>query len=227
MLRFFRTNVFNYSAKLSAIAQTAFAELQKLGGFSRDNGNLSPVPSGYMVSMPNCEITQRFPSSRSLLDYFKSHPLRAGEFWGGWINENGLTVLDVSLRVESRSDALELARIFGQKAIYSLADCENVYLPQTLPPMVHAGAGGIQAHSIGELYPWTIRGIGNPVQWQAFKMDNGQTGPIVSEYAAAEAFAKRAINGSAYDAMADIANNAEVIFEDAENVVLINAAEVW
>jgi hypothetical protein len=38
----------------------------------------------------------------------------------------------------------------------------------------HVGTGGLQSHSIGELYPWTIRGYGESLQ--AFNCITGEQG---------------------------------------------------
>lgn len=206
-------------AKLRALSAVAFRKLSADGGFSFDANGTPPQNSGYMVSLPNCEVKLAQCHPVHLESYFHDNQLRAGEYFGGWRDDAGNIVLDVSIRVENRSDALELARIFKQSAIYDLEARENIYLPKPLPPMFHAGTGGIQAHSCGELYPWTIRGIGD--NWQAYKMDDGQCGPIVSDYSGAEAYARRALHGNAYDHMA------EVIAEDEESVTLLNSAEVW
>ena len=53
--------------------------------------------------------------------------------------------------------------------------------------MPHVDNGGLQAHSIGELYPWTIAGRGvNPVKWQAQNLLTGCKGPIRPDYDRAE-----------------------------------------
>lgn len=53
--------------------------------------------------------------------------------------------------------------------------------------MAHAGVGGLQSHSIGELYPWTIAGRGrNPVKWQAQNLLTGEKGPRRLTYEMAE-----------------------------------------
>lgn len=53
--------------------------------------------------------------------------------------------------------------------------------------MAHVEASGLQKHSVGELYPWTIAGRGvNPVQWQAQNLVSGCKGPRRKLYSEAE-----------------------------------------
>jgi hypothetical protein len=210
MRKIFRSNP-PINGKLPSLQQIAIAcmhDLQTNDGFSRDNRGLAPIAPGYMVSMPNCELRLVHPSARTLANWMKVFLLRRGEFWGGW-KDNGLTFLDVSLQVVNRSDALELARIFNQSAIYDLQSRENIALPKRPAAMVHAGNGGIQAHSIGEFYPWTIRGIGTPLRWQAFNMETSQACERRNDIASAELDARRMLQGSAYDVMHDIANDVD------------------
>ena len=44
----------------------------------------------------------------------------------------------------------------------------------TLRSKGHSGNGGLQGDSIGDSYPWSIRGIGD--DWQAVNLLTGQTG---------------------------------------------------
>ena len=41
----------------------------------------------------------------------------------------------------------------------------------------HAGSGGIQGHSVGDIYPWMIQGKGDSVQAR-----NGETGEVCQRH---------------------------------------------
>jgi hypothetical protein len=45
---------------------------------------------------------------------------------------------------------------------------------KTVAHQGHMGNGGLQKHSVGEIYPWTIRGVGDTCQ--AFNCIDGRTG---------------------------------------------------
>lgn len=51
----------------------------------------------------------------------------------------------------------------------------------------HAGDGGLQRHSIGDQYPWTVQGIGNgaKVEWQPFNTCTAEVGPKFATQGAA------------------------------------------
>lgn len=58
---------------------------------------------------------------------------------------------------------------------------------------MHHADSGIQQHSIGDLYPWTIAGRGcRPVRWQAVNLITRVRGPVRREYETAEGDAKAA-----------------------------------
>lgn len=56
----------------------------------------------------------------------------------------------------------------------------------------HAGTGGVQQHSIGDLYPWCIQAEGDlrPVMWRAVNLVTGKRGNLFYEYFRAERQAK-------------------------------------
>jgi hypothetical protein len=63
---------------------------------------------------------------------------------------------------------------------------------------VHAGHSGLRGHSVGELYPWSIVGLGNvgrKVRWQARNLITGEIGPIRFTQEMAEYDAKRRLAG--------------------------------
>jgi hypothetical protein len=52
----------------------------------------------------------------------------------------------------------------------------------------HVGDGGLQGHSIGKHYPWTVRGVSknNNFFWQAFNCNTGQVGGLYFTHRGAE-----------------------------------------
>lgn len=53
----------------------------------------------------------------------------------------------------------------------------------------HGKSGGLQVHSKGALYPYTVVAVGDPnrsVQWQAMDLRSGSTGQRRGTYALAE-----------------------------------------
>ncbi len=141
--RSFRTSspIFN----VAALAVACATDLRQLRGFSRNAVNATPAPNGYMVSAAGCEqVFDKLPNARTIAQFIRANPLRPGEYFGGWVDENGLTYLDVSVQVESQSDALTLAKVCNQKAIYDLSKRETIYI--TAPPahIAHSGQSGLR-----------------------------------------------------------------------------------
>lgn len=88
--------------------------------------------------------------------------------------------------------------------------------------MAHVGTSGLQAHSVGDLYPWVIVGTqrsdtDRSTAWYAWHTETGDRFPVRDTYAQAELDAARYL--SALAALAAIDDEAELhrYAEDATN----------
>lgn len=53
----------------------------------------------------------------------------------------------------------------------------------------HGRSGGIQQHSKGDMFPYTVQAVGDPnrvLEWQALDMRSGSTGPRRATYKLAQ-----------------------------------------
>jgi hypothetical protein len=102
------------------------------GGFSLRLGSGEEARSGFAVSIyPKHE--QRFDGQVSKSDIARflahraRHVRRADIVLGGWrCPHTHLAFLDFSIVVPSREQALALARVHGQRAIWDFAACESI-----------------------------------------------------------------------------------------------------
>lgn len=109
---------------------TAFVTAAKAnGGATRTLHGNSPQ-TGYMVSVPGPEKTLKSLTARSVDAFTKAHAEKLshpGAYLGVWFNEeDGLWYLDVSVNVQTRSQALKLGRKWSQIAVWDVANSAEV-----------------------------------------------------------------------------------------------------
>lgn len=101
------------------------------GGFSVDSAGRD-VTSGYAVSTrPECERTYTGTvAADDLQDYANEHAAdlsAPGAVFGGWRDpDTGTAYLDVSTVVSNRREALTLARVHDQVAVFDLDHGESI-----------------------------------------------------------------------------------------------------
>lgn len=93
------------------------------GGFS------SNATKRYMVALEGFEriIPVQNLSEQVLMDYIGSINLNNSESLGTWL-DNGLVYFDKSVSIENLDEALELAKMNNQLAIYDTVEGISIYL---------------------------------------------------------------------------------------------------
>ena len=99
------------------------------GGFSYNptTGRANPR-KGYMVSLPGYERKFTNPTEADIDAYVKGlRRMNRNMYIGGWVNE-GITYLDLSIRMTKREAAEHIGRQHKQKAIYDCANQQDIVL---------------------------------------------------------------------------------------------------
>lgn len=177
------------------LAQLSRENLITKGGFTISPRPDHPVPtSGYLASAENTERKfDSIPTTGDILNYFQKTPLPLGWYFGGWEHE-GSFYLDTSVHFCHLWDALRYAREQNQISIFDL-DFGRVIFIDEPEKRGHVGTSGLQSHSFGDIYPWSIVGVGDTLQaWQLvsgerrerFDYTPGDTESFYTAYALAE-----------------------------------------
>lgn len=132
----------------------ALEKLQETGGFTLNLETGKFVTEGFAVSV-NPESTRIVPGmvdTITLAQYGNDHrgAWREGKVFGAWLDtETGLTYFDVVTIVDSREEALALARSHGEIAVFDIAGAREIRIeyregdPDPTPggycPVTHGG----------------------------------------------------------------------------------------
>jgi len=148
---------------LLGLAELAATQLQDKHGFTlTDDGDTIPA-YGFFVADRSREKVSTSINTRGLLAYFAGHPLAPGEYWGGWIDAaDGRIYLDIVQHYNSKRQAEQASRRERQLSYWDCANRQAIPTPN-LPdqPTGHSSDGsGLQNHSIGDIYPWSIVIVG-------------------------------------------------------------------
>lgn len=92
--------------------------LTKANGGCSINRKYEQPNSGYMVGIKG------FGSLVDMLNY----KLGEGEYYGAWVNPNGVIEFDISVNVYDLRQAIEIATECNQMAIYDLNNGEDIYI---------------------------------------------------------------------------------------------------
>lgn len=117
----------------AALAVIAAATLVTNGGYSLTL-DAQAVTTGYAVADGQNEQSfskpdTQFALARIILDYIASHPLKSGEFYGGWLDEHtGKVYLDKSEQVADLETAKRLGLERKQLAVFDLGTLETLYM---------------------------------------------------------------------------------------------------
>lgn len=107
---------------ISALAAIATVNPE---GYTVDAHTLNPVTSGYAVSLAATQNSFGMEGLVRVVDYVTSHPFVTA--FGGWMDsETGLYYYDATVIVDDLAQALELARVNGQIAIFDLGNMEEI-----------------------------------------------------------------------------------------------------
>lgn len=103
----------------------------KNGGFSINKDGDSPK-TGYMISCKDLyKINLSELTSDKLNDAIKK-ATEIGGYIGGWLdteaNDKDNFYLDISINIQDKNEAIELAKKNNQLAIYDIATGESIYL---------------------------------------------------------------------------------------------------
>ncbi len=122
------------AAEMAVIAKRL---LDENGGFTIDEYGITPSASEapWAVSKAGKEV--KFPGNLNFGDierYLMRHPILDGmessAYFGGWVDESGVTYLDHTLLFAHKQTAIHEAIRNGQLAIFNLETKETINVPQ-------------------------------------------------------------------------------------------------
>lgn len=103
----------------------------KNGGFSLNPDGLNAT-SGFMVSCKDLYKINLSDLTPDKLDNAIKEVTEIDGYIGGWLdtetNDDNNFYLDISINIQDRNEAIELAKKNGQLAIYDIASGESIYL---------------------------------------------------------------------------------------------------
>jgi len=151
--------------RLVSLASTIESKISANGGCTvSESGTIIPT-DGYFVGTIGKEdkfaLSQL--SGRRILAYLVRHETAASQFYGFWVDD-GTVYCDVCEHYTSENGAIASGRRNRQRTIWNVKKycAEEVYT--ALSPSGYRRCGGLQEHSIGEIYPWSIVTVGNTCQ---------------------------------------------------------------
>ena len=110
----------------------------KLKQMVKDNGGFSISPngdtpkSGFMVSVRDLYKISLDLIEQDEIDFASDIASEIGGYIGGWLDVNDTNInnfyMDISVNVEDKEKAIEIARENGQLAIFDVVNCETIYL---------------------------------------------------------------------------------------------------
>lgn len=101
------------------------------GGFSVNTNGDSPK-SGYMVSIRDLYKIDIDLIDQSDIDFASNIANQVNGFIGGWLDVNDTNInnfyMDISINIQNKEKAIELAKQNNQLAIYDVSSGESIYL---------------------------------------------------------------------------------------------------
>lgn len=128
MLNATRPELIHWAAKITAIVDTVTVPD---GGFTIDPVTGEDVTGGYAVAAhPDCGSIYAEVTSGTILEFMLRNAdtlALPGRLFGGWRDpSDGRIYLDVSILVDDRSAAVEMAREYDQLAVYDFTRGESI-----------------------------------------------------------------------------------------------------
>ena len=103
----------------------------KNGGFSLNKDGLNAT-SGFMVSCKDLYKINLSDLTPDKLDNAIKEATEIGGYIGGWLdaeaNDDNNFYLDISINIQDKNEAIELAKKNNQLAIFDIASGESIYL---------------------------------------------------------------------------------------------------
>lgn len=89
-------------------------------------GQIVTLKSGYQVSKKDLGRIAIADFTEQIINDIISYGLQRGEYAGFWI-ENGFIYVDISKRVATKKDALQIGRQYSQIAVWDWRKMTNLY----------------------------------------------------------------------------------------------------